>query len=338
MLRTAQVPWFTTSYADSADVAIHERDWYRGSGDYGGGFLGKPRTPQVCKRLIIITVCVFLAQLFLTRAPVYEDIPPGFGEGYIIKHLPHASIVEDWCALSPEKTIRGQIWRLLTYAFCHSRSGAMHILFNMLFLWWFGKVLEQMYGGRELLLFYLSAAVLSGLAFVGMGLATGDPTPAIGASGSVMALMMLYALHFPRQRIYLFFILPIEIRWLVLLYFIYDLHPVLLALSGTGVDTGVAHAAHLGGMIFGFLYYHRQIRLEPLWKRLTQRRKKPRPKPMVDAPGGMPIPLAYRPSTPQDEEMDRILEKVFDEGLHRLAEKELEFLESASEQYQKSGR
>ncbi|MFT5128855.1 MAG: membrane associated rhomboid family serine protease, partial [Rhodothermales bacterium] len=257
----------------------------------------------------------------------------GYGEDYLLEHLPLASVVEDWCALSPQKTMRGQVWRLLTYAFCHSRFSVMHILFNMLFLWWFGKVLEQIYGGKELLLFYLSAAVLSGLAFLGISLATGDPTPAIGASGSVMALMMLYAIHFPRQRIYLFFVIPMEIRWLVLLYFLYDLHPVLLALSGNGADTGVAHAAHLGGMIFGFLYYRRQIRLEPLWNRLFRRRKRGPPQPIATPPE-LPSMQAYRPSTPQDEEMDRILEKVFAEGLDTLTDTELEFLKSAGEQYQ----
>jgi membrane associated rhomboid family serine protease len=309
-------------------MAIHERDWYRGNGhSYGNeGVFGLPWTPRICKRLILITSCIFLAQVMLTRAPVYEDIPPGYGEDYLLEDLPLASHVEDWCALSPQQTIRGQLWRLLTYAFCHSRFGVMHILFNMLFLWWFGKVLEQMYGGRELLLFYLSAAVLSGLTFLGISFATSDPTPAIGASGSVMALMMLYALHFPRQRIYLFFLVPIQIRWLVLLYFVYDLHPVLLALSGAQIQGGVAHAAHLGGMIFGFFYYQRQIRLEPIWNRLVRRRRR------VAKPSG-PSPQAYAPSNPQDQEMDRILEKVFDEGLDTLTEAEQDFLASASEEY-----
>ena len=71
--------------------------------------------------------------------------------------------------------------------------------------------------------------------------------PAIGASGAVWGVVALYALMYPYERIYIYFLFPIEIRWLVLLYFIFDLHPVLLALSGDRQFTGVAHAAHIGG-------------------------------------------------------------------------------------------
>ena len=162
--------------------------------------------------------------------------------------MPSVSIVQEWFELDPHKVVRqGQIWRLLTCAFCHDRFGVWHIVMNMLFFYWFGKMLEPLYGSREFLIFYLTAAVVSSLCFVGLALYTHDPTPAIGASGAVMAVIVLYAIHHPREKIYVFMMIPIEIRWLVLIYIVYDLHPVLLALAGTPMYTGIANAAHLGG-------------------------------------------------------------------------------------------
>src|SRR5262249_54483857 len=112
------------------------------------------------------------------------------------------SRVQEWCELDSNKVVyQGQVWRLLTHAFCHERFGVLHILFNMLFLCWWGCTLESMYGSREFLLFYLTAAVVAGLAFVGLDMWTGSSTPGIGASGAVLAVTMLYALHFPRETI-----------------------------------------------------------------------------------------------------------------------------------------
>ncbi len=139
----------------------------------------------------------------------------------------------------------------------------------MLFFYWFGSTLEVMYGSREFLLFYLSAALTASLAFVGLDLITGGAAPMIGASGAVMGVTMLFAIHYPRHVIYVMLIIPIEVRWLVCLYVIFDLHPVLLALAGDRQFTGVAHAAHLGGLAFGFLYWKRGWRLEPLIQALA---------------------------------------------------------------------
>jgi membrane associated rhomboid family serine protease len=186
------------------------------------------------------------------------------------RHLTlRVSIVQEWCELDAKKVVyQGQVWRLLTHAFCHDRYGLFHILFNMLFLYWFGSTLESMYGSREFLLFYLTAAVLAGLAFVGLELYTGSSTPGIGASGAVMAVTMLYALHFPRETISVLWFFPLEMRWLMIGYVIWDLHPVLLALAGDRLYTGVAHSAHLGGLAFGFLYWMYGWRLDPLVERI----------------------------------------------------------------------
>ena len=108
--------------------------------------------------------------------------------------------VTDIFILDPAKVMGGQVWRLLTYAFLHEPNTLWHILFNMLFLWWFGSDLERMYGPKEFLAFYLGAAFVGGLAGVGFYLLSHDPTPGLGASGAVTALLVLFAFHFPHQQ------------------------------------------------------------------------------------------------------------------------------------------
>jgi membrane associated rhomboid family serine protease len=223
---------------------------------------------------------------------------------------------------------------LLTCAFCHARGSIFHILFNMLFLWWFGPTLERMYGSREFLLFYLAAAMISSLAYVALDLFTGDMVPAIGASGAVMAVTMLYAIFYPRHTIYIMFVIPVEIRWLVIAYVIFDLHPVLLTLAGDPVHTGVAHAAHLGGLAFGFLYWRLGLRLEPLLDYL--------PRSSARSASG-PRTIRVRPSPPVgrterlDAEVDAILQKIHEQGQDSLTDAERRVLELASEQYRQRG-
>ena len=143
------------------------------------------------------------------------------------------SIVQEWFELNPKKTVeQGQIWRLVTSAFCHNRYALWHILFNMLLLYWFGQRLEQMYGSTEFLLFYLVAAVCASLAYVGLAYYDGLKVPAIGASGAIMGVMMLYVIFYPYEQFLLFWFIPVPLWALLSLYVLYDVHPVLLALAG----------------------------------------------------------------------------------------------------------
>jgi hypothetical protein len=198
----------------------------------------------------------------------------------------------------------------------------------MLFLWWFGQTLELMYGSREFLLFYLTAALIASLAFIGLDLFTGVMGTAIGASGAVMGVIMLYACYYPRQTIRIMFIIPVEIRWLVLFYVIYDLHPVLLALAGDRMYTGIAHAAHLGGLAFGFAYWKQQWRLEPLLERFPRFRKSVRA-----WRSGLKVVRPPERQNTADDEVDRILAKISDQGVDSLTDKEKRALERASQRY-----
>ena len=235
--------------------------------------------------------------------------------------------------LAPDKVLHSfQIWRLVTYAFCHDDNSVWHIVFNMLFLWFFGPTLERMYGTREFVSFYLTAAVVSGLAFIGMELFLGSLHPVVGASGAIMAVLMLYAIHYPRQVIRIWGILPIEVCWIVGFYVIVDLFPVLRSIGGRMTGDNVAHAAHLGGLAFGYLYFRYQLRLERLFAgfRLpdfsSHRRSASR--------GNLRL---YEPPSAEDldEKVDAILEKISQTGEASLTDQEREILKTASHRYKK---
>ena len=263
----------------------------------------------ICKWIIIANVAVFLLQNLSLS-------------------------VQNWLELDPALVVRGQVWRLVTYSFCHASNDLLHILFNMLFVWWFGKALETMFGSREFLLFYLTAAIAAGLCFIGLQLFLGDLIPAIGASGAVMAIVMVYAMYYPRHQIYLMGILPLEIRWLVVLYVIFDGLPVLNSLAGHMGSDGIAHAAHLGGLAFGFLYKRHNLRLERIIGRVHW--------PRFDRVAGRRQNIRiYRPkdeetsSTPSnlDDQVDRILAKIHTQGEASLTNEERELLKRASRKY-----
>src|SRR5262249_7590068 len=152
--------------------------------------------------------------------------------------------------------------------------------------------------------------------------------PAIGASAAVMAVMMLYTMHYPTQEIRLFWFFPLEMRWVMLGYLVWDLHPVLLALSGEGITSQIGHAAHLGGLAYGFLYYKYQWRLEPLADRVSKLRFKRSGTPKHRLVGDVPP----QPSPEVDKErVDQLLDKILQSGQASLTEEERNILRSASE-------
>jgi membrane associated rhomboid family serine protease len=219
-------------------MGIYDRDYYRREGpSYLGSFTDRGK---VCKALILINIVVFVIQL-MSRPPaeVNEMGLVERGEG----------VFTGFFVMDVPKVLHGQVWRLLTYAFLHDPSSFLHIVFNMIFLWWFGSDVEDLYGFREFLTFYLAAAVVGGLAFVAAVEADlSKAAPMLGASGAVTAVLLLCALHYPTRIIYVFLI-PMPIWLFVVLQVAKDTF-VLLG----GPNTGVAVSAHLGGAVFGYAY------------------------------------------------------------------------------------
>jgi membrane associated rhomboid family serine protease len=138
-------------------------------------------------------------------------------------------------------------WQLVTYALLH--GGLLHLAFNMYGLWMFGSALEQVWGARRLLQYYLVSVLVAGL--VQLVVASGSPMayPTVGASGGLFGLLLGYAMLFPQRRLMLLFP-PIPMpAWLFAVVF----GVLELTLGVTGEASGIAHFAHLGGMLGGWL-------------------------------------------------------------------------------------
>lgn len=207
-------------------------------------------------------------------------------------------------------------WTILTYAFLH--ADLMHLVFNMIGLFFFGPRLENELGGRRFLGLYFASAVTAALASLFTPYAA-----VVGASGAVFGVLVGFAMHWPRDRIYFWGIIPIEARWFIVLLAIYS---IWAGMTGGG---GVAHFAHLGGLAGGWLY------LKVLELRSPARRFRKKA-----APGFARVSAAdlerWR-SIPRDslhpvnrEELDKIMRKIDEHGPQSLDSKEREYLERLS--------
>jgi len=140
-----------------------------------------------------------------------------------------------------------EIWQLVTYAFLH--GSLLHLFFNMFALYMFGSALEQVVGARRYVAYYVVsvlAAAVTQLVVTGM---SGAIYPTVGASGGVFGILLAYAVYFPRNKLFLFFLpIPIPARVFVVIYAAVELY---LGVSDT--QTGIAHFAHLGGLVGGAL-------------------------------------------------------------------------------------
>jgi membrane associated rhomboid family serine protease len=163
--------------------------------------------------------------------------------------------------LSPQAVFEHlALWQPFTYMFLHSTSGLGHILINMLSLWMFGTELERTWGTRFFTKYYLITGV--GAAVTSLLLSTFIDgvyySVTVGASGAIYGLLLGYGMYFPTRPIYLYFIFPIQARYFVM---IVGAIAFFSAIGGPG--GGVAHSAHLGGLIVGYLYL-KSLRARPL--------------------------------------------------------------------------
>lgn len=146
-------------------------------------------------------------------------------------------------------------WQLLTYGFLHGGIG--HLFFNMFALYMFGLPIEQAWGTKRFVIFYLVCIVGAGLVQLLTAAIGGDIYPTVGASGGVFGLLLAFGMMYPNQRIMLLFPpIPMKAKWFVIGYGLLTLY-----FGVTGTMSGVAHFAHLGGMLFGLaliLYWGRQ--------------------------------------------------------------------------------
>jgi membrane associated rhomboid family serine protease len=210
--------------------------------------------PVVIKNLIIVNALVFLAQ-------------------YTFRNNPNFNI-ENLFALHDVRSVYFKPHQLVTYMFLHATQNIGHILFNMLALWMFGSILENLWGPKRFLIFYVATGVGAGVLqlltlYVEMtplweSFRLGSPeqqqaylysellkmnVATLGASGAVFGCLAAFAYLFPNSLIYLYFLFPIKAKWLVLIYAGIELW---LGIANAEGDS-VAHWAHLGGALIGLI-------------------------------------------------------------------------------------
>ena len=152
-------------------------------------------------------------------------------------------------------------WQLVTYAFLH--GGMLHLAFNMFALYMFGGAIEQVFGTRRYLTYYLVAVVSAALTQLLFAAVSGGIYPTVGASGGVFGLLLAYGIYFPNNRVMLLFPpIPMPARVFVLVYAVIELY-----LGVTGTQEGVAHFAHLGGMIGGYIMLRYWKGSSTAWRR-----------------------------------------------------------------------
>jgi membrane associated rhomboid family serine protease len=138
-------------------------------------------------------------------------------------------------------------WQVVTYAFLH--GGLLHLAFNMFALYMFGSAIEQVFGARRYLIYYFVCVISAALSQLAVAAMMGGIYPTVGASGGVFGLLLAYGMYFPNNRVMLLFPpIPMPARVFVVVYAVIELY-----LGVTGSQEGVAHFAHLGGMIGGFI-------------------------------------------------------------------------------------
>jgi len=206
---------------------------HRGSHYYRPSFFGGfAYFPPVIKWLLLSNTGIWLFMLFFGRFSA---------GGYPISY-----VIYDLFALNP---LSGgfKLWQLVTYLFIH--GGFLHLFFNMFALWMFGMQLENDWGSRKFLTFYMTTGIGAGLSNLFIAPLFAPPVATIGASGAIYGVLIAFGMLYPDQPIYLYFLLPIKAKYFVAFYIMLELF------SGvTGTSDGIAHFAHLGGALVGFIY------------------------------------------------------------------------------------
>ena len=309
-------------------MAFQDRDYYRPRGFGGFSFF-----PPVIKNLLIINIAVFFLQMILDNI--------SFGG------MPGWYVINRYFALNPltgmdaaGQPYNFQIWQLITYQFLH--GGFMHIFFNMFALWIFGVELENMFGSKKFLFYYLMCGVGAGLLHVfGSPIFEGISAPTIGASGAVYGVLIAFAMYFPDRYVFLLFPpMPVKAKYLIAFY-------IVIEFMSVGSANYVAHLAHLGGAFFGFLFVlydkRKGINVEGMYYRIKnmfspppdnrqqfrQTKRKSRGGDVEDAEF-YEINSQNESTKVDQSEIDEILDKISKSGYQNLTEREKRILFEAS--------
>ena len=265
---------------------------------------GHPLTPWV-KRLLIANVAIFLLTLVIGQAFFFE-----------------------WFGFSPRHAF-SRPWGALTYMFLH--GDGWHLLMNMLVLYFFGPSLENRWGSSEFLKYFF----LCGIGGVALSFVFSPGAPIIGASAGMYGLMMAFALYWPDTPIYFWGIFPIKALWLVMIFFGLSF---ISAFGGAG--GGVAHFAHLGGLLTGLVYLKLGDRFGARFGdvgsgaserfAIVPRREAREEAEARPAGAARTSARAARREEEMLDEVDRILDKISARGMNGLTDEERRVLDEVS--------
>jgi membrane associated rhomboid family serine protease len=284
--------------------------------------------PPVIKNLLIINVAVFFVQMLANNL--------------MIGGQPLWYVLNVWFALNPlGSDFNFQVWQLITYQFMHGGFG--HIFFNMFALWMFGMQIENMWGSKKFLTYYLLCGVVAGLFQLFLPPLMGSSVAfTIGASGAIYGVLIAFGLMFPDRPIYLYFLLPIKAKYLI--GFLIVLEFLLIDSAGSNV----AHLAHLGGALAGFVFIMFDKTIDVPLKHILNISSGYRSRSNFQNPfSGLADKFKQRSENIEDakyydinqkkddeeisqEEIDKILDKISQAGYQNLTEREKKILFEAS--------
>ena len=301
-------------------MGLFDRNYNRPSGFGSFGLF-----PPVIKNLLIINGAIYLLMTMM--------------QNMVFNGVPAEQIILNWFALMPIG-YGFQLWQLITYQFLH--GGFSHILFNMFALWMFGADIEHTYGSKKFLIYYLACGIGGGLLHLFLSpVLTGTLAPTIGASGAIFGVLIAFAMFFPDRLIFLYFFIPVKAKYFIAFMVVFEF------LAVDSVGSGVAHLAHLGGALVGFLFILLDKDSVVSFKQMfgSSRRgytpptnvfQKPvfknpfkRPEPDVEDAKFSDVNEADHSDVSQ-EDIDRILDKISQSGYKNLTEREKKVLFEAS--------
>ena len=269
---------------------------------------------RVIMILIIVNVTVFIIQLLFSTissqggVPTMGMSPEADGVVHHVKLGPDRFTTLFWL-YQPLAIGKLWLWQLVTYMFLHSVSDPWHIIFNMLVLWMFGSEVEKAMGTRRFLTMYFTAGIFAGI----FGCLFTPNNPILGASGAIFAVEIAFAMFYPNATI-IFFVFPIKAKYLVTIFAGITVFNCLMPTGGN-----VAHFAHLGGLLYGFLF----IRYEPRFTNFIISRQNQQKE------------NEYRKEEEVRKVVDALLDKVNRTGMKGLTRRERSYLKNASKRYRK---
>jgi len=285
--------------------------------------------PKVIKNLLIINAAVFFVQVIANNLMV-----GGKPLWYILNY---------WFALNPlAEGFNFQVWQLITYQFMH--GSFTHILFNMFALWMFGMEIENYWGTKKFLTYYLLCGVVAGLFQLFLTPLLGSSAAVtIGASGAVYGVLIAFGLMFPNRLIFLYFLIPVKAKYLIGFLIVLEFMLV------DSAQSNVAHLAHLGGALAGLLFILFDKSIDVPLKRMLNISSGYRQQSNFQNPfSGLSDKFKRRTQNIEDakyydinqkkdeethitqEEIDKILDKISESGYQNLSEREKKILFDAS--------